>query len=450
MTAKSTPDKQNGDPASLYLFFGDEFLVAERLRALEERILTPELATTNKIVFDGSRLDIDELSSYVFTPSLFGDARLIIVEECTAFMGRADQRTLVNKTLRAWKSGDRSGALKGFGQLLSLNGLDRSAVGSGSAWIAEILGDRPDTDAAETLSELGAHFLEQDREVKGVADESEIEKLIESRFPTGTVLAFTASAVNKRKRLFKAVSEKGRVVECAVRQDRYGVGLDRDFFNQRVTDMAKSLGKTVTRDALDEMYARSGTEMRRLDSELQKAFAFVGDRKKVTREDIVAVVGDFHLAAFYELNNSLREGNSVAALRALHENLKIVDHPLQIVASTANEFRKLTVARELLVTLFRNHWKPGLRFDEFKRIARDVREASPEPRGKLQTNLLKMKDYPLYLLLKDAGRFPMQRLLSSLEAALEADILMKSTGSARRSPHIILENMVLKICSGGT
>ncbi len=77
-------------PASVYLLFGDEFLVKERVGELLESLLDPALRDTNLIVFDGGHLDPGRISTHIFTPSLFGGSRVIVVDQTVLFMSRAD------------------------------------------------------------------------------------------------------------------------------------------------------------------------------------------------------------------------------------------------------------------------------------------------------------------------------------------------------------------------
>jgi hypothetical protein len=58
-----------------------------------------------------------------------------------------------------------------------------------------------------------------------------------------------------------------------------------------------------------------------------------------------------------------------------------------------------------------------------------------------------MKDYPLYLYLRDAQKFPMEKLTRIMEAVLGADVLMKSSKLGAHAPRAILENLVLTICT---
>ena len=432
---------------SLYLIYGDEFLVKEHARGLVDRVVAPEVRGTNLVALDGNGLDLGELSTLLFTPSLFGGGRVILVEQTPLFMGRSDQGKLLEKVTRSWKAGDQKAALKAFIQLLAVAGVTAADLASGTEWISAIGVRSVSADDSEILGRVAQAFVEKGDAVPSAKDEEVIEELISSSFPEETVLIFTAPAVDKRKKVFKALQKRGRVVECAVREQKYGAGLDRSFFEKRVTETLGKAGKSISPDALRTMYARTGKELRRLHGELEKLIGFVGDRERITAKDVESVFSDFHEAAFFDLINALRTADLSVCLPALHENLKLVDHPLQTLAVIAGDVRKLMVARELLFTVFRHSWKPGLSFDGFKPLARRMREEHPEMARKGKYRVLSMTDYPLYLVLRDAQKFPMDKLVRIMEAILEADILMKSSRIGSQNPGSILENVLFTMCS---
>ena len=77
------------NPGSVHLFYGDEFLVKERVRELIDKLLKPDLRNTNLIVIDGINVDVSYLANQLFTPSLFGGARVLLVENTTLFSARS-------------------------------------------------------------------------------------------------------------------------------------------------------------------------------------------------------------------------------------------------------------------------------------------------------------------------------------------------------------------------
>ncbi|MGB6066157.1 MAG: hypothetical protein WBG50_15260, partial [Desulfomonilaceae bacterium] len=388
----------------VHLFYGDEFLVKEQVNKLVDDFLDPRLRATNLIIFDGVNLDASGLTSQVRTPSLFGGSRVIVIDQTALFMGRTDERKLAVKAMDSWKAGERKAALRAMGQLLNLAGLRSQDLQHDSDWVNQVLGDSAGPDERASLIQLAEEFLEGGSSAKGTGDEELVEDLIRSPLPEGTALVFTAPAVDKRKKIFKAVEQAGHVVECSVRQEKYGSGMEKSFFEGRVRETLRRAGKEIAADALEKMYARSGMDIRQLESEIEKLVGYVGERRKITRLDVETMFSDFHEAAFFELTNILRTADIKKCLPALHEHLKLVSHPLQTLALIAGDFRKLMVAREMLFTVFRSSWKPGMNYQNFVLVLKKVRQENAGAGQKEKFNLLAMKDYPLYLCLRDAQR----------------------------------------------
>jgi DNA polymerase-3 subunit delta len=447
MKKEQTTHDKGQSRAGLQLFYGDEFLVKEQVSRVVADFLSVEERATNFVVLDGANLDTAALAVHLSTPSLFGGRRVVLVEQTPLFVGKVDRDKLVDKAVGAWKANDRKAAHRVFGQLIGMGGVSVEDLTSGQDWVGEIYPDPAAPRELETLLIIARSFLDSGERVGSAGDEAAVEELIERALDDDVALIFTAPAVDKRKKLFKIVEKRGVVVECSVREEKFGGGMDRGFFEERVRQELSRAGKTIARDALDTVYARAGKEMRRLHSEMEKLIGYVGERAHITNADVQAVFTDFHEAAFYEINRAVRSGDIAKCLPALRENLKIVVHPLQTLGAIANEFRRLMAARELLFTVFRPRWKPTMTYQQYVPVAKQVRDEHPELLSKGKFSLLAvMKDYPLYLTLKDAQRFDMERLTAIMEAILDADILLKSTRIGGTAPEIIMERLIMKIC----
>lgn len=432
---------------ALHLYYGDEFLVKEAVSKAVADFLSVEERATNFIVLDGANLDTAALAVHLSTPSLFGGRRVVLVEQTPLFVGKADRDKLVDKAVGCWKANDRKAAHRVFGQVLGMAGVSAQDLTSGRDWVGEIYPDPEGARDLETLLAIARSFVDAGERVGSGGDEAVVEELIEHGLDADLALIFTAPAVDKRRELFKLVEKRGVVVECTIREEKFGSAMDRGFFEERVRRELSRAGKTIAHDALDTMYARAGKEMRRLHSEMEKLFGYVGDRAHITVADVQAVFTDFHEAAFYEINRAVRTGDIAKCLTALQENLKIVAHPLQTLGAIANEFRRLMAARELLFSVFRSRWKPTMTYQQFVPVVKQVRDEHPELLSKGKFSLLAaMKDYPLYLTLRDAQRFDMERLTAIMEAILDADILLKSTRIGGTAPEIVMERLIIKIC----
>ncbi len=430
----------------LRLFYGEEFLVKQQVAQLIKVTLPDSSRDTNLIILDGANLDISLLSTHAFTSSLFGGPRMLLVEQTAAFQAGSDNSKSLNKAIQAWNSGDTKAAFRAFGQHLALAQIP-VAERSPEELVSEIrsIGTTTSPQNDEALFRLAEAFIESGPSSPSSSAEKALEQMLERELPDDLTLVFTADSADSRKRLFKIVAKRGQVTECSVQHEKYGGGMDRSFFDRQVQEALSQAGKTIGRSSLEKMYARCGVGMRTLNSELQKLIAYLGDRERVTDRDVEDVFSDFHQPSFFEFINGLHSGSLAKCLPALHESLKTAQHPLQILGALASEFRKMISARELLFTVLRPYWKPGMTYTGFVKMMNDLRSQNPGLLDKKKFKILGMKDYPLFRILTTAQKFPLEQLTRAMEAILQVDIRMKSSALASKSPEIILEDLLIKI-----
>lgn len=431
----------------IYLFYGDEFLVKEQVESLVSRVLDISLRATNLIVLNGPELDAGTLLSLVKTQSLFGDSQVILVEDSTLFSGRKDNARLVDRLADAAKSGDRRAVMRYMSQLMHVAGIVASDILSGEDWLTAVSSEGLKPEIKEILLESAREWAHSEKALQPSGTHDVIEDLLQSGVPDGTHLIFTALGVDKKKRSFKRLQEAGVVTECNPAQERFGPGLDRSYFQERVRSNLARSGKTISRDAEARMYALTGTNIRRLQSELNKLVSFVGDRTRIDLSDVEALFEDFHEAAFFELSTAMRTGDVITCLRALHQNMKIVAHPLQTLAIIANEVRRLLIAKDLRRTLPAAVWKPGIAYARFKGLLDETLKA--DAKGKITARIKQsgMKPYTLHLCLEASERFSDSNLVELMEALLEADILLKSSRVGKLGAQSLFETILLKLCS---
>ncbi len=446
MKRNSIEKKVQDESTRLFLLYGDEFLVKESLSALVNRLLPPEQHGANLIRMDGTSLDVGELANQLSTSSLFSSIKVIIVEQTSAFLGRKDDKKILRKVLQAAGSGDEKTAKRFLGQYLNVSGLTIEDM-SDKACLAEAIGrESLQTDELRALADFARSCGSLQTKGFSAGDEEILLDIISCDVPDDTYLIFTSAAVDKQKKAFKTFLKHGRVIECSILSDRQGGGIDRSFLNERVKAVLQKAGKTISVQALNAIHSRSGKDLRRLHSEMQKLVDYVGARKEIEQEDIDAVFSDFHEPVFFELTNALRVGNAAKCLSALHENLSAVSHPLQTLAALASEFRKILAARDLLATVFRKRWHARISYDAFLPVLKEVRGTVTAGGSKGKLNILAMKDYSAFMYLSQAQRFSFEDLVRIMEAMLNADITLKSSKLGNQSPQYILEDLILFIC----
>lgn len=440
--------KQENRPSGLFLFYGDDFLIKQRLSSLTSSLLDQNNETTNLKIYDGADLSIGDLISFLMNRPLFGGARIGLVEQTTLFLNQANIARLVEQTLVALKAGNSKSGLRYLKQLAgSLDFCPQTAAFS-LDWLKQI-------DEVSRLSPSDQELLFQaalsiGNDFSGAmisGDENVLFDFLQNSLPEDCYLIFTATSVDKRNRLLKLVQEKGQVEDLRPKFDRSFVKLDKIYFQNSVKELLRLHGKTIAPEALALAFSRSGKDLRRIRNEFQKLISYIGKRSEITFDDIQNLFLDFHEAAFFDLSKAIREANAQNLLLALNENLKIVDHPLQTLAAIASEFRKLIAARELLFTVLKSVWKPNMTFDTFASAMANIRSRnSSDKSNKGKFNLLAQKDFPLFQLLKTAQAFPLETLVKIMEMILEADIQIKSSKLGSSAPRIILENLVIAIC----
>ncbi len=444
MPKKPAASKQQGNP-HIYLFYGEEFLIKERIEELFTDIMPSEYRSANLIVVDGANLDPADLAVQIFTPSLFGGPRVVHVEQTTLFAGGADLNKLLEKSLTQYRAGDRKGCMRTFGQALGIMGVNKNA--SQAEILDELGADKLNHGDDDIVKALIGEWQAGVKATAAAQGEAAMAALIERDMPEDAWLIFSATSLDKRKRLFKLLEKHGRAVECAAKPERFGNKLERAFIAERGAKVLERHGKRMSPSALEEIYKRAGSGIRELNSELEKLALYAGRETTITPEHVKALFTDAHDAAFYELSNSLRTRDLTKILPALHENIRTAAHPLMTLGLLASEIRKLITARELLTGGFKEIWRRNMAYKEFVAALSGLKANNPDLFQGRKNKVLAMKDYPLYLLLTAAQGFRMTELCGILENILNADIRLKSSKVGTKAPHAILERVIMDICS---
>lgn len=431
--------------AKLNLFYGEEFLVREAARNFIDGVLPESVRDTNLIVFDGAGVRLADVIEEVYTQSLFGGHKLILIEQTTLFLSGSDNPKLLKKAVDAWKAGSKRSALRSFGACLSMSGAKLSIDMTASELISDS-GLSARGSGAEILLELAGAFIQQGSKIPAQNDEQALDNLITGNIPDDITILFTALEVNTRQKSFKLFQKYGNVAHLAAKQERFGPALDKDFFNNHVKDILRAAGKEITPSALDKMRSLSGLGMRSLQSELDKLIAYIGERKKISDKDVEELFLDSSQSSYFDFIDALHSGDLQKTIIQVNENLKTVEHPLIVLGSIAAEFRKLIIARELLFTVFAKDWKPSISYKAFQEIVSRAKRSHPELFNQ-KNKVLNMHEFPLFKLLRAAQKIPLEKLVRIMESILEADIALKSTKLASKSPNIILENLIIQICS---
>jgi DNA polymerase-3 subunit delta len=225
-----------------------------------------------------------------------------------------------------------------------------------------------------------------------------------------TVLVLEAEELDARMGLFKALSEKTIVVDCEPSEDmnvRLGLAVTM------AAEMARELKVELDRDAAQALAENTNAGLARIRTELEKLTTFAGDRKRITRADVEALVISDQKYSVWELSGMLATGDRQRAMIFLESLFREGEQAVGMVGAMAWMFRKLIEVQDL-------------------------------PRGAdvWQAARLGMRKDTAELALKYAPRIPREQLVSGVQYLSEADSQLKS-GIA--TPRAVLEFLIARL-----
>ena len=292
----------------------------------------------------------------------------------------------------------------------------------------------------------------------------------------------TTDIVDKRRSLFKTISNQGVVIDCSVpKGDRRADKIVQEsILVEKMDAMLKAANKSMSPATYSALYEKTGFDLRNFSSNLEKLINFVGDREKINISDVETVLQRTKADPLYELTNALAERNLGAALFFLDSILAAGIQPLQVFAALINQIRKLLLVKDFAESAYGKVWQAACPYDLFQRrvipaiveydralldhLSRQQAELVEEPasantksrspkkvkKKKPTSDLIIAKNpknaYPIYQLLKKSERFSKTELIEAFESLSSADKKLK-TGSGR--PKVVLETILFSICRSG-
>ncbi len=159
-----------------------------------------------------------------------------------------------------------------------------------------------------------------------------------------TLLVFEAALLDRRTKVFKALSEATLVVSVELSEsleDRLAVG------GLMARDIARQQGVELGEDAAEELVESCDGDLARVQTELAKLATYVGERQKVTRSDVEALVVSAKRYSVWQLADMLASRNGPQAVAFLDSLLREGEQPAALVGAMAWMCRKLIEAQEI-------------------------------------------------------------------------------------------------------
>ncbi len=177
-------------------------------------------------------------------------------------------------------------------------------------------------------------------------------------------------------------------------------------------------GKEITPDAVELFVGYTGASLRVLSNEIEKLFTFVEDRKRISVEDVRAVVGASKVYNVFELQKAVGAKN------------------LELTIEIAGKMLAAGEPEQLILTMLTRYFNVLWRLVDLRARTKDQNEMA---------RALSISSFFINEYLGALARYPMAHIRNAFEALLQADIILKSS---RVEPGLVLQLMLISIVGG--
>lgn len=441
-------DLKKGIVAPCYLLYGEEeYLVTETLNKILDIILPDSSRDFSLFYLDGENTDMDSLMENILTPSLLGDRKVVVVQNTTFFQSRENLAKLVQK-IRGSIDEQPAKAAKHFLTFLEIAGFSMEDL-QNAAW-QKITDDEWSRivkgDAGEEREKWLPRILEicSDSglaEASGAGGAERLEGIFKNGLPAGNCLILTAEDVDKRKKLYKIIAEAGVVHYFGEVKSETA---RKETLQRQAQRLLESNGKKVSPAAWIVLGRKTGFDLRRSMSELEKLISYVGDKALIDKDDVEEAVGRTKEEEIFALTTALSEKNQLAALDALKNLLDQGTHHLMILTMLVREIRLLLQARILVDSGKLPKFTPAMEYGWFQKVLYPTVGELNNTMAKREGLIFNQHPFVVYNALRNCIRFNNTRLIKFLDDLLELDRAFKSSAS---SPQLLLEMFLIKACS---
>jgi len=436
-----------GKTAPCYLIYGDEeYLVEDAMNRIIDGILPPDQKDLNLFHMEGEDGDIDAICNSILTPPLIPGRKVVLVRNTHLFYSKASSSDVVREITSNIEKEPRRAAIA-FVSLMGIAGWSleelkdeqwkkisdddwRSVIGGTveadrNKWLPKVI------DLCDKLNITGGGKLK---------DTDKLEEVLKSGIPDGNCLIMTAGAVDKRKRLFKAMKDVG--IDLSFSRAR-NESEQKSLFKDRIRDALAKRGKRLAPDALLTLGEKTGFKLRDSLKEIEKVIVHVGDKETIDRNDIEAVIEKTAEDSIFDLTSTIVEKNAGKALQTLRQLFDQGVNHILILTMIAREVRLLLQANIILESGEIPAFRPGMDYGSFQAGIYPLVKNMADKYGRKGKWLATQHPYVIYKTLKNAGRFSREELIGYMKRLADLDLAMKSSGI---DPQLALKRLLTGMC----
>lgn len=157
--------------------------------------------------------------------------------------------------------------------------------------------------------------------------------------PESTVIIMAETEIDKRSKLYKAISKSGHSTEFDTQS--------AETLTRWVISKMKAERKRVTGHTIDVFLETVGSDMSNISTELEKLFSYTLNKEEITLEDIKAVCSVQLSNRIFEMIGAIACCDGKKALQIYHELLELKESPFGILALLVRQFNNMLQIEEL-------------------------------------------------------------------------------------------------------
>lgn len=437
-------------PPPCYLLYGEEdYLIKDAVNKIIAIIVPEADRDLNLFFMDGEYEDIDVLCDTIMTPPLIPGTKAVVLRNTRLFQSRRIVPEILQKIRYSFEH-EPDSAVRYFIQFMRITDLNLDDLKS-DGWkritdddwqkIAE--GDSGH-DRETWLPGIIEACIRRGMEVTDKRDDTErLEDVLKRGIPEGNHLIITAETVDKRKKLFKVISETGTILHFSPAK---GEARQKNVLMDAAKDILVKSGKTLSPHAWIAIGKKTGFTLADSMSALEMLITYTGERTLIEKTDVEEVVGKTKEDTVFDLTGALADKNLQKALSSLKDLFDQGVNHILILSMIAREIRFLLHAKAFIKSGRIAAFHQNMNYDEFHKAVYPVMQALMNDEGKKgnRGDLGAQHPYVIYHALRNSNRFAYEHLVSYLEDLFNMDMAFKTTA---KEPKFLLERFIVKVCT---
>ena len=150
---------------------------------------------------------------------------------------------------------------------------------------------------------------------------------------------FVEPTVDKRSKLYKAATAKGRAIEFAAQ--------DETVLKRWILGFLKKENKNITERDLNLFLDKTGSDIANIRGELEKLLCYCLERDVITAQDIEAICTKQVSSQIFDMINAVAEKRQKEAMELYYDLLTLKEPPMRILFLITRQFNMLLQVKEL-------------------------------------------------------------------------------------------------------